>query len=390
MAIPMIELVLQVFKKIGVNLEFRDIEVIHIVNKKLWIMMNSSVFNIIANRYDKVEFTRVANETMKRHKDEFASQLNEELSDVIVAFIDIASNRTEIPMARHSSPEQGHEQVESTQKYAQQKEKDRGGGADMQMQSQKQKRMEKHNVLGAKNIIAICSGKGGVGKSTVTVALAKGLKSLGYHIGIVDVDVYGASIPLIMDIEGQPELHNELFIPVEKDGIQVMSVSMLTDEALLWRGPMAVKMLHTLLYQTEWGKNRWGNKNGVFGKKSLDFLLIDTPPGTGDIHLSLTSNYSISGAIMVTTPCKIAMAQTAKSISLMKRMGVNIFGLIENMREDRKMEIEDHTDLASSLNTKAHDVQEWAEKKQEVLWLGHIYKGMAERDALVIAKKIAG
>ena len=193
-----------------------------------------------------------------------------------------------------------------------------------------------------------------------------------------------------MDIEGQPELHNELFIPVEKDGIQVMSVSMLTDEALLWRGPMAVKMLHTLLYQTEWGKNRWGNKNGVFGKKSLDFLLIDTPPGTGDIHLSLTSNYSISGAIMVTTPCKIAMAQTAKSISLMKRMGVNIFGLIENMREDRKMEIEDHTDLASSLNTKAHDVQEWAEKKQEVLWLGHIYKGMAERDALVIAKKIAG
>ncbi|MBO5595751.1 MAG: Mrp/NBP35 family ATP-binding protein [Bacteroidales bacterium] len=177
------------------------------------------------------------------------------------------------------------------------------------------------------HIIGIASGKGGVGKSTVTVNLAVALARLGYRVGVADADVYGPSIPTMtgtedvtIEMEGEDENTN-LFIPVEKYGVKWLSVGHVSQagQALIWRGPMASTALKQIILQTAWGP--------------LDFLLIDMPPGTGDIHISLIGDVPMSGAVIVTTPQAVALSDVLRGVNMFRNPQVNkpILGLVENM-----------------------------------------------------------
>jgi len=177
-----------------------------------------------------------------------------------------------------------------------------------------------------KNIIAIASGKGGVGKSTVTANLAIALAQKGYKVGLVDADIYGPSMPLMFDVENerpQPiEINGKNFItPVESHGVKLLSIGFFadTDQAVVWRGPMATRALTQLFTQANWGE--------------LDYMLIDLPPGTGDIHLSLVQTVSVTGAIIVSTPQKVALIDARKAIGMfnMESINVPVLGMIENM-----------------------------------------------------------
>ena len=170
-----------------------------------------------------------------------------------------------------------------------------------------------------KKIIAVASGKGGVGKSTTAVNLALALSKIGYKVGLADADIYGPSIPTMLGIDEKPEANDQKMMPISKYGIKTMSLGYLVpkDSAAIWRGPMAVKALHQVLYGTNWGE--------------LDYLIIDMPPGTGDIHLSLAENYRIDGVIIVSTPQVIALADVVRAISMYQKMHIPIIGCVENM-----------------------------------------------------------
>jgi ATP-binding protein involved in chromosome partitioning len=173
---------------------------------------------------------------------------------------------------------------------------------------------------GVKNIIAVASGKGGVGKSTTTANLALALAAEGARVGILDADIYGPSQPMMMGIEGRPEsLDGETLEPMESHGVQVMSIGFLVDpdQAMVWRGPMATQALDQLLRQTHWNE--------------LDYLIVDMPPGTGDIQLTLSQRVPITGAVIVTTPQDIALLDARKGINMFEKVGVPILGIVENM-----------------------------------------------------------
>ena len=176
------------------------------------------------------------------------------------------------------------------------------------------------------HIIGVASGKGGVGKSTVAVNLAIALARMGYKVGLADADVYGPSVPIMTGTEGfGPEMvgeeGHELFVPLEKYNVKWMSIGYFAQagQALIWRGPMACSALKQLVLQTQWGP--------------LDFLLIDMPPGTGDIHISLVNEIPLSGAVIVTTPQEVALSDVRKGVDMFQNPSVNrkIFGLVENM-----------------------------------------------------------
>ncbi|MEZ5644376.1 MAG: iron-sulfur cluster carrier protein ApbC [Burkholderiaceae bacterium] len=171
-----------------------------------------------------------------------------------------------------------------------------------------------------KNIVAVASGKGGVGKSTTTVNLALALAAEGARVGILDADIYGPSQPMMMGIEGRPEsVDGKTMEPLENYGVQVISIGFLVDkdEAMIWRGPMATQALEQLLRQTNW--------------KELDYLLVDMPPGTGDIQLTLSQRVPMTGAVIVTTPQDIALLDARKGIKMFDKVGVPILGIVENM-----------------------------------------------------------
>jgi ATP-binding protein involved in chromosome partitioning len=171
-----------------------------------------------------------------------------------------------------------------------------------------------------KNIIAVASGKGGVGKSTTAANLALALSAEGARVGLMDADIYGPSMPIMMGIQGRPEsLDGQTMEPMERHGVQVASVGFLVnpDDALIFRGPMAIQALNQLLGQTNW--------------KELDYLIIDMPPGTGDIQLSLSQQVPLTGAVIVTTPQDIALADARKGVAMFEKVGVPILGLVENM-----------------------------------------------------------
>ena len=171
-----------------------------------------------------------------------------------------------------------------------------------------------------KNIIAVASGKGGVRKSTTTVNLALALAAEGAKVGILDADIYGPSQPMMMGIEGRPEsVDGQTMEPLENYGVQVISIGFLVDkdEAMIWRGPMATQALEQLLRQTNW--------------KDLDYLIVDMPPGTGDIQLTLSQRVPMTGAVIVTTPQDIALLDARKGIKMFEKVGVPILGSVENM-----------------------------------------------------------
>ena len=171
-----------------------------------------------------------------------------------------------------------------------------------------------------KNIVAVASGKGGVGKSTTAVNLALALAAEGASVGLLDADIYGPSVPMMMGIEGRPEsIDGQTMEPLENYGVQVMSIGFLVaqDEAMIWRGPMATQALEQLLRQTNW--------------RDLDYLIVDMPPGTGDIQLTLSQRVPMTGAVVVTTPQDIALLDARKGIKMFEKVGVPILGIVENM-----------------------------------------------------------
>jgi len=173
---------------------------------------------------------------------------------------------------------------------------------------------------GVKNIVAVASGKGGVGKSTTAVNLALALAAEGASVGLLDADIYGPSVPMMMGISGKPESDDgKTMDPLENYGVQVMSIGFLVaqDEAMIWRGPMATQALDQLLRQTNW--------------RELDYLIVDMPPGTGDIQLTLSQRVPMTGAVIVTTPQDIALLDARKGIKMFEKVGVPILGIVENM-----------------------------------------------------------
>lgn len=181
-------------------------------------------------------------------------------------------------------------------------------------------------IEGISSVVAISSGKGGVGKSTVTSNIAVTLAQMGFQVGVLDADIYGPSIPTMMDMEGARPLSINVkgkskMEPIENYGVKVLSIGFFTDpnQAVIWRGPMASKALNQMIFDAAWG--------------DLDFLLIDLPPGTGDIHLSIVQSLPISGAVVVSTPQNVALADAKKGIAMFQQESIQVpvLGIVENM-----------------------------------------------------------
>lgn len=179
-------------------------------------------------------------------------------------------------------------------------------------------------VAGVKNIIAVASGKGGVGKSTVSANLALALAASGARVAILDADIYGPSQPRMLGIKGKPEaLENKMLLPMQNHGIKVMSIGFLIEEdtPMIWRGPMVTQALEQMLRGTDW----------INDGHEIDYMVIDLPPGTGDIQLTLSQKVPVSGAVIVTTPQDMALLDARKAYKMFEKVDVPVFGVIENM-----------------------------------------------------------
>ena len=174
-------------------------------------------------------------------------------------------------------------------------------------------------IPGVRNLIAVGSGKGGVGKTTVAVNLALALAHLGFKTGLLDADVYGPNVPLMMGIRDQPQASGERIRPLEQYGLKLMSMGFLNpgDKPLVWRGPMLNSVIQQFLRGVDWG--------------DLDFLVIDLPPGTGDVQLTLIQTAPVTGAIIVTTPSEVSLEDARKAVLMFKQVRVPVLGIVENM-----------------------------------------------------------
>lgn len=179
---------------------------------------------------------------------------------------------------------------------------------------------ERHPIPGVKNLIAVASGKGGVGKTTVAVNLSLALAKLGYKVGLLDADVYGPNVPIMLGTTAEPmATAQQRIIPVEAQGVKVISMGLLNpgDKPVIWRGPMLHSVITQFLRSVEWGQ--------------LDYLIIDLPPGTGDVQLTLIQTVAVSGAVVVTTPSTVALADVRKAIEMFRQVNVEVLGVVENM-----------------------------------------------------------
>ena len=192
--------------------------------------------------------------------------------------------------------------------------------------SQKSNEIKGKPIPGISNIVAVASGKGGVGKSTVTANLAVSLAKMGFKVGVLDADIYGPSIPIMFDVPNERPLSVNVdgkskMKPIENYGVKVLSIGFFTkpDQAVIWRGPMASKALNQMIFDAAWGE--------------LDFLLLDLPPGTGDIHLSIMQALPITGSVVVSTPQNVALADAKKGVAMFQQDSINVpvLGIIENM-----------------------------------------------------------
>jgi ATP-binding protein involved in chromosome partitioning len=168
-------------------------------------------------------------------------------------------------------------------------------------------------------VIAVASGKGGVGKSTVAVNLAVALAQTGLRVGLVDADIHGPSLPRMLGIKGKPALRDKTMIPMEAHGVRCMSIGFLVpeDQAMIWRGPMVMGALQQILGQTDWGV--------------LDVMVVDMPPGTGDVQLTMSQKVKLAGAVIVSTPQDIALLDARRGVAMFQKVGVPILGVVENM-----------------------------------------------------------
>jgi len=191
---------------------------------------------------------------------------------------------------------------------------------------EKENKIKGNPIPGVKNIIAVSSGKGGVGKSTIAANLAVGLSDLGHKVGVIDADIYGPSMPIMFGLEGETPTSVNIdgkskIKPLESYGVKLLSIGFFaqSQQAVVWRGPMASKALNQLLWDTHWGE--------------LDYLVVDLPPGTGDIHLSLVQSIPLTGAVVVSTPQHIALADAQKGVNMfrMDSIDVPVLGMVENM-----------------------------------------------------------
>lgn len=177
----------------------------------------------------------------------------------------------------------------------------------------------KQPLPGISNIIAVSSGKGGVGKSTVAVNLAVALAGYGARVGLLDTDVYGPNVPIMIGVNQEPSVRGQKLLPLEAHGVKVMSIGFLNrgDKPVVWRGPMLHTAVRQFLYDVEWGE--------------IDYLIVDMPPGTGDVQLSLAQLVPVQGAVLVTTPQEVAMADVRKAINMFEQVHIPILGIVENM-----------------------------------------------------------
>jgi ATP-binding protein involved in chromosome partitioning len=183
---------------------------------------------------------------------------------------------------------------------------------------------KQQSIQGVKKVIVVASGKGGVGKSTLSMNLALAINSLGYKVGILDNDIYGPSLPIMAGITEKPFVTQEKkFIPIIKFGIKMMSIGFLVpqDEAVVWRGLMVQSATQQMLESTDWN----------FDGNNLDFLIIDLPPGTGDVQLTITQKIKIDGSVIVSTPQDLAFVDAKKAINMFKKLNIEILGIVENM-----------------------------------------------------------
>jgi ATP-binding protein involved in chromosome partitioning len=180
--------------------------------------------------------------------------------------------------------------------------------------------IEKKALPGVSHIVAVASGKGGVGKSTVSTNLAVALQRQGYKVGLLDLDVYGPSLPMMMNVNSRPMVDaDRKIVPVNSYGVKCMSIGLLVpaDQAMIWRGPMIMGVLRQFVQDTLWGE--------------LDYMIVDLPPGTGDAQLSLVQSVELAGAVIVTTPQPVALADAIRGISMFRKLDVPLLGLVENM-----------------------------------------------------------
>jgi ATP-binding protein involved in chromosome partitioning len=179
---------------------------------------------------------------------------------------------------------------------------------------------ERHPIPGVKNLIAVASGKGGVGKTTVAVNLALSLVKLGHKVGLLDADVYGPNVPIMLGSHEEPmATMQQRIIPVQAQGVKMISMGLLNpgDKPVIWRGPMLHSVITQFLRSVEWGE--------------LDYLIIDLPPGTGDVQLTLIQTVAVTGAVIVTTPSVVALADVRKAIEMFRQVNVEVLGVVENM-----------------------------------------------------------
>ena len=220
----------------------------------------------------------------------------------------------------------------------------------------------KQGIPGVKNIIAVGSGKGGVGKSTVTVNLAVALAGMGARVALMDADVYGPNIPLMMGVTGRPQAVNNRIQPLSRYGVNLMSMGFLTtDETpVIWRGPMLHSVIQQFVRQVDWGEQ--------------DYLLIDLPPGTGDVQLTLTQTVPLMGAIVVSTPQDVALQDARKAILMFQQVRVEILGVVENMSYFQCPNCDHRTEVFS------HGGGEITAKKFNVPFLGEVPLNLGVRE----------
>ena len=247
----------------------------------------------------------------------------------LVTNLQIIENDVYIDMVAHSPAMHEKKKLETALKQAFSKEFNNQYVLKLKISSPEapsKQSIRGKEIKGVKNIIVIASGKGGVGKSTVTANLAVTLSKMGFKVGLLDADIYGPSIPTMFDTEGNKPSSvqidgKHLMKPIEQYGVKMLSIGYFSgaNKAVVWRGPMAGKALHQMIRDTDWGE--------------LDFLLIDLPPGTGDIHLSVVQELPVTGAIIVSTPQHVALADVRRGIAMFQMESINIpvLGLVENM-----------------------------------------------------------